>query len=187
MKWKRPLLSFSRLTSVPRITLSSRCLPDFFFFNYFLWRPFPLPLLLFLQPLLLEKSCDQVSFPVVGTVITNWDSQHQRPKRSELSRIRMAKFKAQKLSRLSENCPCYPETFQVIRKIPRPSQNFPEYPETFQTIRKLSRPYRNFPVQFQGFRAKTFWTRKNFPDGNATMPRRFLCLCNSQSRINKVY
>ena len=114
---KRPLLSLSRLTIVPEITLSSRCLPDFFFFNYFLWRPFPLPLLLFLQPLLLEKSCDQVSFPVVGTVITNWDGQHQRPKRSELSRIRMAKFKAQKLSTLFENCPCYPETFQVIRKI----------------------------------------------------------------------
>ena len=117
LKWKRPLLSFSRLTSVPRITLSSRCLPDFFFFNYFLWRPLPLPIFLLLQPLLLQKSCDQVSFPVVGTVITNWDGQHQRPKRSELSRIRMAKFKAQKLSRLSENCPCYPETFQVIRKI----------------------------------------------------------------------
>ena len=81
-----------------------------------------------------------------------------------------------KLSRPSGIFSVHPETFQTIRKIFSPSRNFPDHPETFQTIRKLSRPYGNFPVQFQGLRAKTFRTRKNFLDGNATMPRWFLCL-----------
>ena len=31
-------------------------------------------------------------------------------------------------------------------------------------------------MQFQGLHAKSFRTRKNSPDGNATMPRWFLCL-----------
>ena len=54
------------------------------------------------------------------------------------------------------------------------------FQSTFQAIRKFSgsiyKGSGNFPVQFQGLRAKTFRTRKNFPDGNATMPRWFLCL-----------
>ena len=58
-------------------------------------------------------------------------------------------------------------------------KNFPDYPETFLNIRKFSRRSGNFPVQFQGLRAKTFRTRKNFLDGNATMPRWFLRLCPS--------
>ena len=83
----------------------------------------------------------------------------------------------QKLSRLSGNFPDHPESFQTIRKLSRPSGNFPDHPETFQTIRKLSRPSGNFPVQFQGLQAKTLRMRKNFPNGNARMPRWFLCLC----------
>ena len=79
-----------------------------------------------------------------------------------------------KLSRLSGNFPGYPKTFQVIRTFSGPSGKYPDYPETFWTIRKFSRRYGNFPVQFQGLRAKTFRTRKNFPGGNATLPPRFL-------------
>ena len=89
-------------------------------------------------------------------------------------------LKLPRLSGLSGNfpdCPDYPETSQIIRKLSRFSGNFPDHPETFQTIQKLSRPSENFPLQFQGLRAKTFRMRKNFPDGNATMPRWFLCLC----------
>ena len=61
-------------------------------------------------------------------------------------------------------------------KISSVSGNFPDNPENFQTIWKFSRRSGNFPVQFQGLRAKTFRTRKNFPDGNATLPPRFLGL-----------
>ena len=68
------------------------------------------------------------------------------------------------------------ETLQIIWKLSILSGNFPDYQETFQTIRKLSRPSRNFPVKCQGLRAKTFPTRKNFPDGIATMSQWFLCL-----------
>ena len=82
-----------------------------------------------------------------------------------------------KLSLLSGNFTGYLEIFKIIPKHPRPSGHFLDNPETFQLIWKLSRPYGNFPVQFQWLRAKTFRTRKNFPDGNATMPRWFLCLC----------
>ena len=74
--------------------------------------------------------------------------------------------------------PGYPETLRTIPKISRPSGNFPDYPETFQTIRKL-------PC------AISWVTRKNFPDGNATMPRWFLCLwqtycsvCSALGAIN---
>ena len=41
--------------------------------------------------------------------------------------------------RLSGNFPCYPETFQVIRKSSRLSRNFSGRPDTFKTIRKPSR------------------------------------------------
>ena len=67
--------------------------------------------------------------------------------------------------------------FWTIQKISGLSGKYSDYPETFRTIRKFSRRSGNFPVQFQGLRAKTFRTRKNFPDGNATMPRWFLGLC----------
>ena len=88
-----------------------------------------------------------------------------------------------KITRLSENFPGYPENFpdhpeniKTIRKLSRLSGNFLYHPENIQPIRKLSKGSGNFPVQFQGLRAKTFRTRKNFPDGNATMPRWFLRL-----------
>ena len=82
----------------------------------------------------------------------------------------------QKLNRPSGKYPDYPETFQAIRKLSRLSGNFPDHPENIQPIRKLSKGSGNFPVQFQGLRAKTFRTRKNFPGGNATLPPRFLRL-----------
>ena len=82
-----------------------------------------------------------------------------------------------KLSRLSGNFPDHPENIQPTRKLSRLSGNFLYHPENIQPIRKLSKGSGNFPVQFQGLRAKTFRTRKNFPDGNATMPRWFLGLC----------
>ena len=85
------------------------------------------------------------------------------------------------MSLLSGNFTGYLEIFKIIPKHPRPSGHFLDNPETFQLIWKLSRPYGNFPVQFQWLRAKTFRTRKNFPDGNATMPRWFLCLWNVDS------
>ena len=72
--------------------------------------------------------------------------------------------------------PDYPESFQAIRKLFGPSGKYPDYPETFQAIRKFSRRSGNFPVQFQGLRAKTFRTRKNFLDCTAAMPWWFLCL-----------
>ena len=56
--------------------------------------------------------------------------------------------------------PDHLQAFQTIRQISRPSGNFPDHPETFQ-------------CSFKGC-AKTFRTRKNFPDGNATLPSRFL-------------
>ena len=77
----------------------------------------------------------------------------------------------------------YMETFQTIWKITRLSENFPGYPETFRTIQKISGLSRNFPDYQETF--QTIWklpseisrvTRKNFPDGNATMSRWFLCL-----------
>ena len=83
----------------------------------------------------------------------------------------------QKLSRLSGNFPDHPENIQPTRKLSRLSGNFLYHPENIQPIRKLSKGSGNFPVQFQGLRAKTFRTRKNFPDGNATLPPRFLRLC----------
>ena len=61
-----------------------------------------------------------------------------------------------KLPRLSGHFPDYPETFQIIQKLSRPSSNFSDYMDTFQTIRKLPS-------------AISRVTRKNFPDGNATM------------------
>ena len=79
-----------------------------------------------------------------------------------------------KISSLSGNFPGYPKTFQTILKISRLSGNLPDHPENIQTIWKFCRQSTNFPVHFQGLRAKTFRTRKNFPDGNATMPRWFL-------------
>ena len=95
-----------------------------------------------------------------------------------------------KISRLSRNFPGYPDTFQAIQKLDGSSGKYPAYPETFQAIRKLSGQFgkypdyletfqrvRNSPLQFQGIRAKTFRTRKNFPGGNATLPSRFLRLC----------
>jgi len=82
-----------------------------------------------------------------------------------------------KLSRLSGNFPDHPENIQPIRKLSRLSGNFPDNPENIQTIWKFSKGSGNFPVQFQGLRAKTFRTCKNFPDGNATLPPRFLGLC----------
>ena len=84
-----------------------------------------------------------------------------------------------KLSRLSRNFPDHPKTIQPIWKLSRLSGNFPDNPENIQTIWKFSKWSGNFPVQFQGLRAKTFRTRKNFLDGNATMPRWFLRLCPS--------
>ena len=78
---------------------------------------------------------------------------------------------------LSENFPGYYKVSKIISKLPRPSRHFQEYPEPLLIIGKLSRPSGNFPVPFQGLRAKTFRTRKNFPHGNAMMPRWFLCLC----------
>ena len=65
------------------------------------------------------------------------------------------------------------------RTLSRLSGNFPDNPENIQTIWKFSKGSGNFPVQFQGLRAKTFRTRKNFPDGNATLPPRFLGLCSN--------
>ena len=88
-----------------------------------------------------------------------------------------------KLSGPSGKYPGYIETFRAIltllaiRKLSRLSGNFPDNPENIQTIWKFFKWSRNFPVQFQGSRAKTFRTRKNFPDGNATLPPRFLGLC----------
>ena len=82
-----------------------------------------------------------------------------------------------KLSRLSRNFPDHPETIQPIWKLSRLSGNFPDNLENIQTIWKFSKWSGNFPVQFQGLRAKTFRTRKNFPDGNATLPPRFLGPC----------
>ena len=75
-----------------------------------------------------------------------------------------------KLSRLFGNLQDYPETSQTARTLSRISGNFPDYPETFQTIRKL--PSAISRVTF-----------KNFPGGNATMPRWFLCLWNTVWRI----
>ena len=72
----------------------------------------------------------------------------------------------------SRKYPAYPETFQAIRKLSRPTEKYLDYPETFQAIRKLSGSSGKYP----GLRAKTFRTRKNFLDGNATMPRWFLGL-----------
>ena len=83
-----------------------------------------------------------------------------------------------KLSRLSGNFPDHPENIQPTRKLSRLSGNFLYHPENIQPIRKLSKGSGNFPVQFQGLRAKTFRTRKNFPGGNATLPPRFLRLCS---------
>ena len=73
--------------------------------------------------------------------------------------------------------PDYPETFQATRKLFGPSGKYSDYLKTFRTIQKFSKHSGNLQLQFQGLRAKTFRTRKNFPDGNAMMPRWFLGLC----------
>ena len=87
----------------------------------------------------------------------------------------------QKLNRPSGKYPDYPETFQPIWKLSRLSGNFPDHPENIQPIRKLSKGSGNFPMQFQGLRAKTFQMRKNFPDGNTTMPWWFLGHCKKET------
>merc|ERR1711902_199717 len=69
-----------------------------------------------------------------------------------------------KTSSLSRKFPAYPETFQIIRKISSLSGKFPDNPEKIQTIWKFSKGSGNFSVQFYGLHAKTFRTRKNFPD-----------------------
>ena len=51
-----------------------------------------------------------------------------------------------------------------MRKLYRPYGKYPDYLEIFQTVRKLPSAILRI-------------TRKNFPDGNATMPPRFLGLC----------
>merc|ERR1712107_686246 len=60
--------------------------------------------------------------------------------------------------------PAYPETFQAIWKLSGPSGKYPDYLDIFQTVRKLPS-------------AISWVTRKNFLDGNATMPPMFLGLC----------
>ena len=51
----------------------------------------------------------------------------------------------QRLSRLYENFPDHPDTFQIIRKPSRLSGNFLDYLETFQILRRSSRLSWNFP------------------------------------------
>ena len=80
------------------------------------------------------------------------------------------------ISRVLGNFPDHPENIQIIQKLSRLSGNFPDNSENIQTIRKFSKGPRNSPLQFQGLRAKTFWTRKNLPDGNASLLPRFLGL-----------
>jgi len=82
-----------------------------------------------------------------------------------------------KSSRLSWNFPDRQDTFQTIRKLSRLSGNFPDHPETFQTFWKLSRPSKTSQCNFKGYAQNISGRKKNFPDGNATMPRWFLCLC----------
>ena len=72
---------------------------------------------------------------------------------------------------------------KTIWKLSRQSGNFTDNLETFQTIWKLSRWSRNFPAQFQRLCAQNFQTHKNFPDGNATMPRWFLGLCHQNINV----
>ena len=82
-----------------------------------------------------------------------------------------------KITRLSGNFSGYTETFQAIRT----TRKYPDYLEIFQTVRKLPGAIsRVTPKKLSG-RAKTFRTRKNFPDGNATLPPRFLGLCCPQT------
>ena len=95
-----------------------------------------------------------------------------------------------RFSKLSENFPYHPENIQIIGNLSEQSGNFSGCPETFQIIRKLPRrklfrPSGNIPVQFQGLRAKTFRMRKNFPDGNATMPLWFLCLRPARDLVGR--
>ena len=52
----------------------------------------------------------------------------------------------QRLSRLYENFPDHPDTFQIIRKPSRLSGNFLDYLETFQILQRFSRLSGNFPV-----------------------------------------
>ena len=90
-------------------------------------------------------------------------------------------------SRKYPDFPDHSENIQTFRKFSRLSGNFPGYLKPFRTIltiRKFSRRSGNLPVQFQGLRAKTFWMRKKFPDGNATMPRWFLGLWDQASHGN---
>ena len=88
-----------------------------------------------------------------------------------------------KLSRRSRIFPAYLQIIHAIPGLSRPFRNFPDYPETFQTIWKLP--------SAQGLRAKTFGTRKNFPEGNATMPPGFCAselhctACNCEKRDKK--
>ena len=58
------------------------------------------------------------------------------------------------LSRLSGNPPDLPETVKIIWKLPRFSGDFPGYPETFRTIRKIFQIFtlsENFPDYLETF------------------------------------
>ena len=81
-----------------------------------------------------------------------------------------------KFSKLSGNFPDHPENIQIIQKLSRLSGNFLDHPENIQTIWKFCR--RSAPSQciFKGCAQKPSMC-KNFPDGNATLPRWFLGLC----------
>ena len=64
--------------------------------------------------------------------------------------------------------------FQTIWKHSRPPGNFPDGPETFQFS------FKSYAQKLSKC-AKTFRTRKNFPDGNATLLSRFLGLWQRDS------
>ena len=77
----------------------------------------------------------------------------------DISQYTASPFHVWKLSRLSENFPDCPETFQTVRKLSTQSFNFPDCLETFQTDWKLSRLSETFQTVRQLSRLP-----RNFPD-----------------------